>query len=428
MSLACETIAGIKDRDFGAGGANDGADNGGDNDGPMSTADQAERCEAYCSVIMETCEGQYRSQEVCQGFCEALPAENTADSTNSLACREEQLTEARVRQEPTCDAAGPTGDRVCGDNPCDVYCEVAETVCGAERQKEPANDGFEGPLADVPEEEQATARLRQCKEQCDVLPPAQRTYNVLFFDKGDTLECRFVQVAEAASDITQCFTTTIYPYYSKPGDASAENPCQRPADSEEPKCDDYCRVAAFGCNADGEGESHLLYEDEGQCNVVCDAAFGMVEGSLGTFEDNGGQNTIGCRLRHGHNVLALGTGHCDHAGPGGANVCHEKNGDCDGYCQLMASGCPDAHADADACIAACREAGCANCRGDDCPENCGTEDPIVVKNFSITTAEERGGLACMLYFATRAVVAREGEVANVEQLCTAATGGGRCAQ
>ena len=107
-------------------------------------------------------------------------------------------------------------------------------------------------------------------------------------------------------------------------------------------CASYCDTAMAACTG-----AHQLYASNEVCLAVC------AKLPLGTVDDATG-NTVGCRLTHAKKAADLGPDgvddNCPGAGPGGGGVC---GSDCEGYCALMPSICPDVFEDQPSCLTAC---------------------------------------------------------------------------
>lgn len=109
---------------------------------------------------------------------------------------------------------------------------------------------------------------------------------------------------------------------------------------DELSCETYCAVALANCT-----NERALYASESACLGTCE------ELELGDASDTSG-DTVGCRLANAK--LAASTGevdeYCPNAGPGGNDVCGSN---CDGYCEIMLSVCPEVFADEDDCATTC---------------------------------------------------------------------------
>lgn len=390
----CKAIAGIEDR-------------------KVVVGNDEHNCEEYCTQVSSQCRGdqkQYQDREQCLAFC----AELFASDSDRLECRDREL----IAGEVTCSDIGPTGRGMerCED-PCDLYCETAEDICGEERAS--------GTFENAPVPATRNERIDQCKTQCEVLRDDDiNTYSVAASSSDDTLSCRFAQLASAAAaPEDRCFASTIYPFWkgSTDGEEQALNPCRQ----REPEqlCEDYCRVVNFACTAkiwvrlDENGEDvdvdYQQYEDTNECLAVCNAL------EPGTIDEavSEGSNTASCRLVHAYNVLAMGISHCAHAGPGGATVCddpEDENGECDGYCKIVGKACPDRFDSEDECIQSCRS-------------EFGERSEFAFSDiYSVNAAQRRGGMQCRLRFAIRALVASKDGEGDLETLCTAATDAVAC--
>lgn len=438
---ACQSVLGIEDLELAqdastgdgptdTGGTSDttgGEDNSETTGGAEATGgtpqagEQEGLCQDYCTSIIDVCgvdkigAPAYRSMGECLDYCAFIPLGATGDTTgNTLHCRLNQVLEATVEGlVASCKNAGPSGGAVCGA-PCENYCQFEEAICTSGDAYKVLSNGL---LAGLNTEE----RIALCETQCPALwnrqldaggnpesPSSEaRTYHALQHANEDSLQCRLIQLGEAASDAEWCFATTIYPHLQHAVNADNENPC-RADSSNVPSCPDYCRVVATAC----PGEL-AVYESAVHCADACSVM------ELGTVV-GGAKNTVACRLQHAYNALVLNpASHCPHAGPGGNGVCSDN--DCQGYCVQLEAGCSDLFsgnfgdsADAQAnCAAACEAA----------------FDSPNAASYRVETAQEQGGLHCRLDQAVRAVVASKGGVSSETERvahCESAFGGGVC--
>jgi hypothetical protein len=179
-------------------------------------------------------------------------------------------------------------------------------------------------------------------------------------EPGTTAE----QVTTSTSPMTETgdpmtsSTTTVDPATSTTSDTSGL-----------PGCDAYCKSITDNCTGE-----HSQYGAPEFCQGSC-AAF-----PLGEASDMSG-NTLGCRTYHAGAAAMDPAVHCGHAGPGGGSACGEN---CEGFCSIAQTACPEVWADAGACMAACANFDPAE-----------PYDATDVKGNS---------LACRLYHATAAAV------------------------
>ncbi|MCL2777697.1 MAG: hypothetical protein FWD73_06805 [Polyangiaceae bacterium] len=109
------------------------APDGGSSDGDAGTPALPPRCDHYCKLVMDNCQGdaaQYESEYECLKFCAHMPDGKAGDTNNnSLACRQFYAGSPALTDAITyCLAAGPFGGGTCGDR-CTSFCQLASTVC-----------------------------------------------------------------------------------------------------------------------------------------------------------------------------------------------------------------------------------------------------------------------------------------------------------
>ncbi len=352
---ACQSIAGIEDRvldpEAGAGGKGDSA-----------------LCKTYCATVMANCTGKnavYSTEPMCLGVCKLLePGDVLEPVGNTVVCRENQAELAELEPAEHCKAAGPGGGGVCGSD-CDAYCDLFPKAC-------PSDDKYKSKAG--------------CLKACRGLTDLDR-YDLVKDHEGDTIECRLVHVSSATiNPKDHCSHAPIPP---------TEPWCTGKAD-EEPSCDEYCNIQLASCD-----DELLQYESPEQCRDVCEAL------DRGVNSDQL-DNTVACRRYHSFtSTLPAGESHCYHSGPTGDGHCGDiVTGNCDSYCQLVASACPDELAesigDTKACLAQCAEL----------PEH--ERDSL----YTIDSAKESTGLHCRVLHATRAFADKSA--------CAAAVGGDPC--
>jgi hypothetical protein len=111
--------------------------------------------------------------------------------------------------------------------------------------------------------------------------------------------------------------------------------------ADGPDCGEYCDTVMASCTG-----GNAVYVSREICMSAC-ATF-----PKGAKADTSG-NTLGCRTYHAGAAAGSemnAATHCPHAGPGGAGYCGEN---CDGYCSLVLSACPDVYTDMEECMVLC---------------------------------------------------------------------------
>lgn len=371
--VACQAIAGIKDRHYeappDAGAAT-----------PSSGSSQA-ACEAYCSDVTTACTDTFKvypSQEVCMAVCMELPAGDPKAKNptgNNVACRAKQARAAveTGEKDAYCTKAGPGGAGVCGTD-CESYCYLYKKACPPDA-------------------------LDDCESACEGLDN-DGTFNADKNHDGDTLQCRLVHVSNAAKD-----PTTHCPH-ARLAHPSAY--CMEP-DDMKPNCDQYCGLVTAECNGE-----HAVYENHAQCTNIC---WGLDPGVYGDQGQGAHQSadTVGCRLWHGYSAALDPMTHCSHAGPTGDGHCGDGSDvpNCAPYCKLLKVACPS---DFDSAFggapstpdSACRAA-CASLHG-----------AAMNTGYSVATAaKDQSSLQCRMLYISRAL-------AGDASACASATGHDQC--
>jgi hypothetical protein len=220
----------------------------------------------------------------------------------------------------------------------------------------------------------------------------QATFNVVADHGGDTVECRLVHVSSATlKPDDHCAHAPIRP---------SEPWCTGAAD-EAPTCKQYCDIEMAAC----AGE-FAQYQSPQQCLDVCAAL------DPGTNEDETG-NSVGCRRYHSFNASTGPATHCSHSGPTGDGHCgdHGKvedghTGNCESYCKLVATACPD-------------EFDNALGTAEKCMETCVTlAEAEPDSHYSLASAENSTGLGCRVLHTVQAFADKAA--------CASALGGDQC--
>ncbi len=355
---ACQAIAGIEDRKL---------------DPNADALVSTKQCKDYCTLVMDSCKGDnavYTTEEICLGVCAKLPPGDGEDlSTNTVACRAHQAEIAKDEPADYCKGAGPGGNGVCGTD-CEAYCTLFPQVCPKDYEY---------------------ASTKDCLKFCQALP-SQDSYDVVRDHGGDTIECRLVHTSSATViPKDHCPHAPIRP---------TEPWCIGAADVA-PNCDDYCDIELVACQG-----SLAQYQSKPQCMDVCKAL------DQGTNDDETG-NTVGCRRYHSFNSATLPETHCSHSGPLGDGHCGHDNadegttGNCESYCRLVASACPDEFA--------------ASSIGS--PEKCMADcvqlpEAVADSKYSLDNAKNSKGLDCRVLHTVRAFADKTA--------CASALGGDQC--
>jgi hypothetical protein len=337
---ACQSLAGIEDRNYVAAGAGEGGESaaeagtagiagmagmagesaagGGPDIGPTPA------CQDYCARIMALCtkpNEAYTDISTCLGICALFPTGDVIEKTgNTLACRVNQLAiqespgaEANTLPE-ACARSGPGGNGVCGSN-CESYCMLYKGACHA----------------DLPNLTDTQYDLAECADACNGLEDVG-SYDTDRNSGGDTLQCRLYHTSAATVEpMTHCPHAQLA---AQTGATDADSgPCTDHAKAA-PDCDSFCNLERAEC-----GDVNKVYDDLNQCLAVCQAL------PPGTNADKA-ENTVGCRKYHSYNAMFDADTHCSHTGPGGDGVCGSPalpatgaTGNCESYCILAKKAC-----------------------------------------------------------------------------------------
>jgi hypothetical protein len=337
---ACQAVAGIEDRTF---------------DPDFGKPPASAQCKDYCATVMDACTGddaQYTTEEICLGVCAKLdPGDDEDVGSNTVACRLFYANDAK-REHDSCKAAGPGGDGVCGTD-CEAYCQLFPTVCPTDYKYGSTKD---------------------CLKFCNALP-THNGLDVSTDHDGDSVECRLVHLSSATTKPEHCPHAQIPP--SKPY-------CINLKSTDIPSCEDYCNIQLEACDGDLR-----QYESRDQCLAVCGAL------DPGTNVDES-DNNVGCRRYHSFSATTLPVPHCYHSGPTGDGHCgHDKldeghTGNCDSYCQLVASACQtdfdNVWGSTEECLKECVDLAEAKAEA----------------KYSLVNAENSTGLNCRVLYTARA--------------------------
>jgi hypothetical protein len=256
-------------------------------------------CEAYCSIITDTCPDTFGTEAACMAQCAALPQDGAFDATDgdSVQCRTYHAAAPALAEPAThCGHASPSGGGVCGSH-CEVYCNRTDANCDAlypDRQT--------------------------CMDVCGLMPDDGAPGAT----DGDSVQCRIYHstLPAAAEPETHCAHASL----------DGAGVCGS-------QCEVYCNQVQRNC-----GDANL-YPNREACMATCggfpaDAEPGATEG-----------NSVQCRTYHGSYPASLDpANHCAHAGADGGGACGTG---CDAYCAQIASHCPGTYGDAEACMTAC---------------------------------------------------------------------------
>jgi hypothetical protein len=308
LQASCESIIGLEDRTE----IRDG--------GPMPGKQGSALCSSYCSDVLKNCKAPmdaYKSMEDCQSMCQELPPgadKPTETKGNTVSCRAHYAKEAGSveRDKVACPAAAPGGGSPgvspsCG-NACEGYCGLYEKICSDHPQKD-------------------------CMNKCRAIPDNGGYSASMDYLGGDTLQCRIAHLNAAAQakhdDLDDERNEHCGHALLRAG--LGERPfCDLPNETE-PTCPDYCKLVMQSC------KSHPIYEDQAQCEKVCEGAFvkGKNTDAMGQQDIN--QDTLACRRWHAYYAFDdAGDTHCPHTGPLGDGHCGKI---CPAYCSMLNKAC-----------------------------------------------------------------------------------------
>ena len=230
-------------------------------------------CEVYCRLYTQSCGGHDLADvDACLGACEAMPQDGAWNTLagNNVQCRIGHASVA-ANDAAHCEHAGVTGGGVCGDDPCEAYCDQTAKSCAGQGGLYPDRGA--------------------CLATCGAMPKDAP------FDAsdGDSVQCRTYHAAAAASDAVHCAHAA----------ASGGGVCGD-------RCAAYCDQVMGHCTG-----GDALFPDRGACLSVC-----------GTFpvgsEFAAGGDSVQCRLMHASYPAAGDPSHCAHAAPDGGGVCVDE--------------------------------------------------------------------------------------------------------
>jgi hypothetical protein len=353
-------------------------------------------CGEYCDSMFNECTGpnqQYEDRRTCVDVCTLLDENanhSTAKEGNTVACRLSALRDAAASgSAPTdrsmlCAQAGPGGGATCTARPrspdCEGYCALYVLACGGDSTN---------PFAGLGLGDDQAGDQSECIDKCSAVEPMAVDYAAQAGKtSGDTLGCRLYFASAAVVDpAANCDRAGIRPSGACLGKGS------------EPSCPAFCRALTTACVGD-----LAVYENARQCEAVCNATEPGAKQAIATVD------TIGCRSAHAFNALLISAkDHCPHIGPLGAGVCGD-GGNCEAYCHLASSACPDAFKSAFADDVACKEQ-CATLPGADKGE------------YSVTQARKGNTVQCRGLAVSQALALPE---ADRGKACAAVFGAAPC--
>jgi hypothetical protein len=141
-------------------------------------------CASYCAGNLAACtaaNSQWGSMQNCMDTCSHWIMGTMGDTTgNTLACRVSHTMLAQTSPAAHCVHSGPTGGGQCGTTTCADFCPLENAICTNTYAANGANS-------------------------CASLCPGFGTTGQAFSSadqSGNTIECRFYHLTEAASDPT----------------------------------------------------------------------------------------------------------------------------------------------------------------------------------------------------------------------------------
>ncbi len=150
-------------------------------------------CAEYCSLMLTNCPGAYPDASVCQQNCDLLPRGEPGIDANTVECRFGYAEAAADDQGgPACDAASLNGGGVCGDEPCDPYCDLVLRNCTGSNEIYPDR--------------------AECLRVCRFMDGAGRFNDWDFEIQADSVQCRSWHAGPPAEAVpsTHCPHTRVY--------------------------------------------------------------------------------------------------------------------------------------------------------------------------------------------------------------------------
>jgi len=256
-------------------------------------------CEAYCSIVEDSCGDIYPDTETCMSECAAFPQDGEPDTTagDSVQCRIYHGSFPALADPAThCAHTTPSGGAVCGAY-CDVYCNRVEANC-------------EGLYPD----------RQTCMDLCGQIPADGQPGDTA----GNSVQCR------------------IY-HGNLPAAADPDLHCAHAALSGGEMCGSYCDV--YCDMVDRNCAESAGFPDRDACLSTCEAF--PTDGA--PVETAG--NSVQCRIYHSSYPAELDPVlHCPHASAGGEDFC---GGRCEGYCSQMMTHCPESYGSFEDCLSFC---------------------------------------------------------------------------
>jgi hypothetical protein len=161
----------------GDGGAPEAGAGAGKTADPDASAPPAE-CGPYCEKAFAACPTMFGSVAGCLGLCAA-----SGHATDELLCLEQHLAFAGLCTE------GSLPSPLCGSEPCEIYCRLAVTLCGAQ----------------LPADQRDVSSCFAACKASNVDPGAPGDHDV------DTIQCRVRWLERALTDDRYCPSALLAP-------------------------------------------------------------------------------------------------------------------------------------------------------------------------------------------------------------------------
>lgn len=230
-------------------------------------------CEVYCDYSLKYCSSLYSDRSACLETCANFPAaghDHDPATGNSVECR---IFHASAAADPShCAHASANGAGVCGDDPCEAYCDQALGNC-------------DGRYALYPDR-------AACLATCARMPKSAS------FDAadGNSVQCRtFHAAGPSASD------PSSHCAHAGPSGAGV---CGEP-------CEAYCDQVLGNCTG-----ANAVFSTAEECLGACGP---FPSGALGATSGD----SLECRLFHGSFPASSDPVHCAHAAPVSPGVCED---------------------------------------------------------------------------------------------------------
>jgi hypothetical protein len=223
-------------------------------------------CDAYCSLLKETCPNEYADIKDCATSCEGIPDQSSGSllaEGNTLQCRLLHICNATLDAKKHCPHAraaptAPCVDKDDTDPDCGAFCTLSEAVCRDELQ--------------------VYESRAQCLAVCNALPVGKNSDT-----DENSVGCRIYHTYNSISSPEGHCSHT-----SPGGDGHCPSLTQ---DKIPGSCVSYCQLLAKACQTEFDEK----FADQDECLADCSKIPESEEGRNYTIHVANG-DTLGCRL------------------------------------------------------------------------------------------------------------------------------------